>query len=173
MVIFSYDGKYEEVGGLSRRPRVQEDITLHLQKRICERMGIPKRAHKRLYEIFQTRGKTMEEVKESGNEPLYRYLCSVKKDDSELRVFGNHVMISTLDGIGITIINIPNLHTKSRSRKDDNDGIGRCTKIKKQVRSYNKEGPIDRRNYWTAKERLKWKRALRNKKSTNGSTLGQ
>ena len=59
-------------------------------------MGIPKRAHKRLYEIFQTRGKTMEDIKESGNETLYRYLCSIKKDDSELRVFGNHVMITSI-----------------------------------------------------------------------------
>lgn len=111
----------------------------------------------------------MEEVKESGNESLYRYLCSIKKDDSELRVFGNHVMITSLDGIGITIFNIPNFNKK---RKEDDNGTRRCTKIKKQVRKCNKEGPVDRRSYWTAKERLRWKRALRNKKSTNGDPLG-
>ena len=80
-------------------------------------------------------------------------------------------MISSLDGIGITIVNVPNF---SKKRKDeDDDGTRRCTKIKKQVRSYNKEGPVDRRSYWTAKERLRWKRALRNKKGTNGDPLGQ
>jgi hypothetical protein len=85
--------------------------TRHLNKRIKERTGLPKKAHKSFLKRILKSGLKVADVKSKSI--LYYYVMGLIKKGYDIIIYNPYLLIVSNDtGMGITILNLPKEYQK-------------------------------------------------------------
>lgn len=81
------------------------DTTDHFLKKGRERTGINKKGQKKLLENAITSGLTVNDIRNKSD--LYNYIKGITKPGHKSYIYSNHIIITSEDDIGITVLNLP------------------------------------------------------------------
>lgn len=79
--------------------------THHLDKRIKQRTGLPKKSHPNFLKRVVNFGLRVEDVKCKSK--IYNYLKSITKEGYYIVVYNIYIVVFTNSGVGITILYLP------------------------------------------------------------------